>query len=122
MSTTEADSHSGSPNNTCPRPDQVAARCVIGVAQGVAQASRTFADELARDPRPAALPVTSVTAFLSANARFFRELATMVRDVTDSCVSSQDASSTNDGEFEAAARSVAERMSGDAPAASHQDS
>jgi hypothetical protein len=59
------------------------ADCLIGIADGIAAASRTFADEIAQDTRVAALPVTALTAFFSANARLMHEVSAVMRDAAD---------------------------------------
>jgi hypothetical protein len=82
MSKSRARMKEALPRLTNLRPDRVASRCVVGVAEGVAVASRTFADELAQDPRLVALPVTGFTATLHANASFLRAMAGLVRDIT----------------------------------------
>jgi len=82
MSTFRARTREAVPKCRNLRPDRVASRCAVGVAEGVAVASRSFADELARDPRFIALPVTGFTATLHANASFLKAMAGLVRDLT----------------------------------------
>ncbi|WP_055522415.1 hypothetical protein [Streptomyces graminilatus] len=66
-------------------PAGLAKRAAAGAARSVAHASQTFANELDRDPDPVALPGNAVTAFFSANAVLLRDLASVVRDLTEEC-------------------------------------
>jgi hypothetical protein len=97
--------------------EDLATRVTRGVADGFAEASHAFSNELAGSNRIPELMGRSLAGVIRANAKLLDEVANVVRDAADGFGSQYTVVDAEDVDYDRLATLIAERLKADGAAA-----